>query len=46
VKQGLLILTTGPLEAVRIIPPLTVSRDEIQQGLKLFKAALQEVFPK
>jgi 4-aminobutyrate aminotransferase len=46
VNQGLLILTTGPLETVRIIPPLTVSQQEIQQGLKLFQAALQEVFPK
>jgi 4-aminobutyrate aminotransferase len=46
VKQGLLILTTGPLEAVRIIPPLTVTQQEIQQGLKMFQAALNEVFPK
>jgi 4-aminobutyrate aminotransferase len=39
-KEGLLLLTAGTFETMRFIPPLTVSRDEIEEGVRLFERAL------
>lgn len=41
VDEGLLLLTCGPANnVVRIIPPLTISRDEILQGVSALSAAV------
>lgn len=37
-EEGLLSLTAGP--ALRFLPPLTITRDEIDKGLAILKAAL------
>jgi len=39
-KNGLLLLTAGAFETVRFIPPLTVTEDEMKQGLELFEKSL------
>lgn len=39
-KEGLLLLNAGTFETMRFIPPLTVSRDEIEEGVRLFERAL------
>jgi 4-aminobutyrate aminotransferase len=44
VKNGMLLLSTGAFETLRFIPPLTVTKDEIQTGLNIFKTALKEAF--
>jgi len=38
--QGMLLLTTSCFEVVRFIPPLNVSQDEIEKGLKIFETAV------
>lgn len=40
----MLLLSTGAFETLRFIPPLTVTKDEIQTGLGIFKTALKEAF--
>eukprot|EP00913_Durusdinium_trenchii_P019978 g18777.t1 len=39
--HGLIVLPTGIFETIRIIPPLTVSEEECEQGLKIFQEALE-----
>jgi 4-aminobutyrate aminotransferase len=40
--QGLMLLTCGPWDnTIRLIPPLTVSEAEIQEGLEIFAAAVR-----
>ena len=34
----------GARETVRLLPPLTVSADEMEEGLSIFEDCLQEVF--
>ena len=46
VKNGMLLLSTGAFETLRFIPPLNVTKDEIQTGLNIFKIALKEAFAK
>ena len=36
-QKGLLLLTAGS-NTVRLLPPLTISTDEIEEGLRIFKA--------
>lgn len=43
-SRGLLLMTTGPLESVRFMPPLTVTVDEIKTSLEIFENALKETF--
>jgi len=43
-SEGLLILNAGSFETMRFIPPLTVSEDEITEGMKRFETAFDEVF--
>ena len=38
--EGLLLLSAGTFECMRFIPPLTVSADEVSEGVRLFERAL------
>ena len=38
IESGLLVLTAGP--ALRLLPPLTITKDEMDQGLAILDAAL------
>ena len=38
IENGLLVLTAGP--ALRLLPPLTITKDEMDQGLAILDAAL------
>ncbi len=43
-ERGLLLLTCGTYDnTIRWIPPLNVSREQIQEGLRIFEEALQAV---
>ena len=42
--NGLMMLGTSSYEAVRFIPPLTVSADELDLGVELFTKALDATF--
>ncbi len=42
--QDMLLLTTSIYETIRFIPPLTVSAEEIETGLRIFERALEQVF--
>ena len=42
IKKGLLILSAGG-NTIRLLPPLTISYDEIDQGLTILKSILMEV---
>lgn len=43
-KNGLLVLTTGPLQAVRFLPPLVATADDVVKCLGIFERSLEEVF--
>lgn len=43
VEKGMLILTTSVYETVRFIPPLNVSKEDLEKGIKIFEEALEEV---
>jgi len=45
VDNGLLLLTAGMYESIRFIPPLNVSKEEINLALGLFQSTLKSVFP-
>ena len=45
-EYGMLLLTTSVYETVRFIPPLTVSKQEIETGLSIFEKACAKVFGK
>jgi 4-aminobutyrate aminotransferase len=40
IANGLLLMTTGPYETIRFMPPLNVTQQQIKDGLALFKKAL------
>jgi len=42
-KRGVLTMTAGAREAIRFLPPLTVSEEEIALALKVFGEAVAEV---
>ncbi len=43
-ERGLLLLTCGTYDnTIRWIPPLNVSRDQVQEGLRIFEEALKAV---
>mmetsp|Transcript_25528 Transcript_25528/g.64900 ORF Transcript_25528/g.64900 Transcript_25528/m.64900 type:complete len:80 (-) Transcript_25528:240-479(-) len=42
-ERGLLLLSCSVFETIRFIPPLTVSRAEVEQAAEIFEAALAEV---
>ena len=39
---GMLLLTTSIFDTLRFIPPLVVSEAEIERGLAIFEAALEQ----
>ena len=39
-KNGLLVLTAK--EKVRLLPPLTITKEEIDKGIEIFKKVLAE----
>jgi 4-aminobutyrate aminotransferase len=41
-EKGLLIMTTSMFQVVRFIPALTISKEELAQGVKIFKEAVEE----
>lgn len=41
--EGMLLLTCGVRDIIRFIPPLNVSKDEIETGLQIFRKALKAV---
>lgn len=43
-EEGLLILNAGSFETMRFIPPLTISAEEIDEGVHRFEAALSQIF--
>lgn len=43
--RGMIVLPTGIYETLRIIPPLIVSEEEIDQALKILREALEDVAP-
>jgi len=45
-KNGLLLLTTSIYETLRFIPPLNVSKEEVDTGLKIFESSMEKVFKK
>ena len=42
IEKGLLILTAGS-DALRLLPPLTISDEEIEKGLAILKSVLEEI---
>ena len=45
-QEGLLLLTSGIYESIRFIPPLTISDEEMKEGLEKFERALEKIFNK
>ncbi len=46
-ERGLMLLTCGPWDnTIRFIPPLTVSQEEIAEGLKIVGQAIEETAQK
>lgn len=43
VQNNLLILSCGPYDTIRLIPPLNITTQELQQGLDVFVNALNEL---
>jgi 4-aminobutyrate aminotransferase len=41
-RNGMLLLTTGIYESIRFIPPLNVTKEEIDIGLSIFEKAITE----
>jgi len=39
IENGLLVLTAGP--GMRLLPPLTITKAELDQGLEIMKKALE-----
>jgi len=45
-ERGLLLLTCGPYDnTIRWIPPLIVTREHLEEALRIFEESLQEVAP-
>jgi len=42
-EKGLLILTTSVYQVVRFIPPLTITKEELTEGMRIFSTAMKEV---
>lgn len=41
-EKGLLIMTTSIFQVIRFIPALNISKEELAQGVKIFKEAVEE----
>lgn len=44
IANGLLLMTTGPYETIRFMPPLNISASELADGIALIKKSLDIVF--
>lgn len=44
ISKGLLLMTAGPLETIRFMPPLTVSKEEVEMCLDILKSVLEDQF--
>lgn len=42
-EKGMLLLTTSVFQVVRFIPPLNVSKEDMEKGCQIFKEAVEEV---
>lgn len=42
-ERGVLLLTTSVFEVVRFIPPLNISKEDMDKGIKAFQEAVEEV---
>lgn len=42
-EKGLMLLTTSAFDVIRFIPPLTISKEEMELGCKIFKESVREV---
>jgi 4-aminobutyrate aminotransferase len=42
-EKGMLLLTTSVFQVVRFIPPLNISKEEMEKGCQIFKEAVEEV---
>ncbi|PSR76487.1 hypothetical protein PHLCEN_2v8390 [Hermanssonia centrifuga] len=42
-EKGLLILTTSVYEVIRFIPPLNITQEDLNKGIKIFSEAVEEV---
>jgi 4-aminobutyrate aminotransferase len=42
IEKGMLILTTSVFEVVRFIPPLNISKEDMDKGLKIFAESVEE----
>jgi 4-aminobutyrate aminotransferase len=44
-EKGLMMLSTSKYETVRMIPPLTVTKDEMDEGISIFVEAMKATLP-
>lgn len=44
ISKGLLLMTAGPYETIRFMPPLTVSVEEVNASLEILNTVLEEQF--
>lgn len=42
-KNGMLLLSTSIFETLRFIPPLNVSKEEVDIGMKIFENSMKNV---
>lgn len=42
-ERGVLLLTTSVFEVIRFIPPLNISKEDMDKGIKAFQEAVEEV---
>ncbi|KAI0690122.1 pyridoxal phosphate-dependent transferase [Cytidiella melzeri] len=42
-EKGMLILTTSVYEVIRFIPPLNISREDLEKGAQIFAEAVEEI---
>jgi 4-aminobutyrate aminotransferase len=42
-ERGLLILSTSVFEVIRFIPSLTITKEELADGMKIFQEVVKEV---
>jgi 4-aminobutyrate aminotransferase len=43
IEKGMLILTTSAFEVIRFIPPLNISKQDLEKGCTIFVDAVKEV---
>ena len=43
IEKGMYILTTSIYEVIRLIPPLNISKEDMEKGCKIFEEAVEEV---